>query len=319
MKRILVTGARGFIGRHCLPLLLASGHEVHAVSSQEAPDSLGFLTENLHWHQADLLNLGRLPSLLQSVQATHLLHLAWVVTPGVFWHAADNFRWVTASLELLRLFAQNGGERVVTAGTCAEYDWKYGYCREGVTPLQGQTTYGMCKQALCLLQESLSLQSGISAAWGRVFLLYGPHEAAPRLVPAVIRSLLAGQPALCSHGEQIRDLLHVEDVAAAFVALLESEARGAVNIASGRAVALKEVIGSLARLENRPDLVRLGAIPAAPDEPPLLVADVRRLRDEVGWAPRYELDAGLAQTLSWWRKVGGGRTPAISNQKRKTQ
>jgi nucleoside-diphosphate-sugar epimerase len=141
----------------------------------------------------------------------------------------------------------------------------------------------------------------LSAAWGRIFFVYGPFEQQQRLVPSVIKSLLKGEAARCSTGTQIRDFLHVADVAEAFVALLESDVTGPVNVASGRPAALQDVIGVIAARFDRPDLIHWGAIPAAPDEPPLLVADTRRLTHEVGWSPRYNLESGLRQTIEWWQ------------------
>ena len=87
----------------------------------------------------------------------------------------------------------------------------------------------------------------------------------------------------------------------AFVALLESGVSGPVNIASGRPLALRELIYRIAAKFDRDDLIQLGAMSTSPDEPPLLVADVRRLHDEVGWAPKYDLDTGLEQTIDWWK------------------
>jgi UDP-glucose 4-epimerase len=84
--------------------------------------------------------------------------------------------------------------------------------------------------------------------------------------------------------------------------LLESDVRGAVNVASGEAVSLKSVINRIGEKLDRRDLVRLGALPAPPGEPQLLAADVSRLRDEARWSPRYTLDAGLNATISWWRQ-----------------
>lgn len=190
------------------------------------------------------------------------------------------------------------------AGTCAEYDWQYGYCSEQITPLSPATTYGTCKHSLQNMLDAFASQTGISAAWGRIFFVYGPYEPPERLVPAVIRSLLQSQPARCSHGKQIRDFLYVRDVADAFVALLDSPATGSVNIGSGNPVTLKDIIENIAAQLERPDLIRLGAIPPAASDPPLLVADVSRLTDEVGWQPRFSLDAGLAETINWWKNPG---------------
>ena len=298
MKRVLVTGASGFIGRHCLPILLARGYEVYAVGFRTSEVTL----LGVHWRRADLLDANQIVDLLRDTQPTHLMHFAWCTTPGTYWTMPENLNWLQASLTLVQAFVQNGGQRLVTAGTCAEYDWHYGYCSEMVTPLMPTTLYGTCKNSLHHVLTAFAKEAGLSAAWGRIFFVYGPFEQQQRLVPSVINSLLRGEAARCSHGNQIRDFLHVEDVADAFVALLNGEMSGPVNIASGLPLALKDVIGEIAARFNRPDLVEWGAIAAAADEPPFLVADTRRLTAEVGWTPRHNLVSGLAQTIEWWRR-----------------
>lgn len=297
MKRVLLTGATGFIGRNCLPLLLNNGYEVHAVSSKAPKEIL----PGVYWHRADLLESRRVSELMAEVQPTHLLHLAWFAVPGQYWTSSENLRWVQASLDLLQEFTQHGGRHVVMAGSCAEYDWKYGYCSEQVTPLMPSTLYGSCKHSLQIMLNAFSAQTGTSAVWGRVFFLYGPHEHPTRFVASVIGSLLKNEPARCSHGNQIRDFLHVRDAADAFVALLEADITGPVNIGSGQPIAVKEMVHKIADQLGCPALVRLGTLPTAPNEPPLLVADTRRLSEDVGWTPRYDLDNGLDQTISWWK------------------
>jgi nucleoside-diphosphate-sugar epimerase len=298
MKKLLITGARGFIGRHCLQLLLErKDFEIHAVSRKEQKkDRL-----DVHWHKADLLDSSQVPQLLARVQPSHLLHFAWYAEPGKFWNSIENFRWVRASLSLLQAFSVYGGKRVVAAGSCSEYVWKNGYCSEESTPLLPSTPYGICKHSLQMMMASFSKQADISCAWGRIFFLYGPHEHPNRLVSSVILSLLKDSPANCSHGKQIRDYLYVQDVAEAFLALLQSEVQGPVNIASGRPIAIKEVIIKIAEKLNRKDLIRLGALSASPDEPDLLVGDIGRLSKEVGWRPKYSIDQGLTKSISWWK------------------
>src|ERR1700738_2172617 len=105
-RRVLVTGATGCVGRHALPVLVARGWEVHAVTSRNGPDA----AEEIIWHRADLLNPRELNATIRSAQATHLLHLAWYVAPGQWATASENFEWVHASLELLRAFREQGGE-----------------------------------------------------------------------------------------------------------------------------------------------------------------------------------------------------------------
>ena len=301
MKRVLVTGSTGFIGRHSLAGLIAAGYEVHAVTVNGPLPGL----DEVHWHDSDLLDQRHINDLVMSIRPTHLLHFAWYAAPGEYWTAPENVLWEQASLALLHAFIQHGGQRVVTAGTCAEYDWNYGFCSERYTPLAPHSLYGICKHALQMTLHGYALQAQVSAAWGRIYILYGPHEHPNRLVSSVIRALLRGEPALCTHGNQVRDFLHVQDVASAFVALLDSSVIGPVNIASGQAMPLKTVISIVGEQLNRADLIRLGALPVSSDEPPFIVADVRRLQEEVGWHPTYDVVSGLAQTIGWWRQQLG--------------
>src|SRR5579864_1844687 len=292
-KRVLVTGASGFIGRHSLPALAERGFDVHAVYANSVPDGPGT------WHRADLMDSTQRDQLLREVRPTHLLHLAWYTVHRLYWTSLENLRWVEASLALLRGFVDNGGQRAVLAGTCAEYDWRYGFCSEEVTPTNPATLYGASKNALQRVAAAFARQVGISLAWGRVFFPFGPGEQPDRLVPSVIQSLQGGKPVRCSHGRQYRDFLYVGDCAEAFAALLESEVEGAVNIASGQPVTIREVVEMIVAGIRKAGTVPIeyGSISIAANDPPLLLADIHRLTHEVGWTPRTDLVEGLRLTI----------------------
>jgi nucleoside-diphosphate-sugar epimerase len=297
MKKILITGASGFIGRHCLPLLVPKGHEIHAVGRRR-PTETGF--PGIVWHEADLLIPGTPAQLIRQVRPDAVLHLAWCTEPGKFWEAKENLEWVRASLELLTAFSDNGGKRIVAAGTCAEYVDSAGECVENSTPLLPATLYGVSKHAFERILHFSSRPAGLSSAWGRVFFMYGPGEHPSRLVAHVVRSLLEGEPAHCSEGRQVLDFMYIEDVASAFVALLESEVQGPVNIASGLPVSVREVLQEIGRQLGRSELIRFGALTTG-SEAERLWANTKRLEKEVGWVPRYNLASGIKQTIEWWR------------------
>ncbi len=308
MKKVLISGATGFIGRNCLPILLQKGYEVHVVSSKVSSKIL----PDVHYHQFDLLDPEQCTKLMNSVKPSHLLHLAWYVVPGKrWWSSLEHFKWMHASLTMLKLFEQAGGERVVITGTCFEYDLRYGYCSDSITPLAPSTFYGKCKHSLQIMLDGFGKETELSNAWARIFFLYGPYEYPERLVSSVSSSLVQGKPALCSHSNQIRDFLYVKDVADALVEVLDSDIQGSVNIGSGQAITLKDIIFTIAKKLGRQDLIRLGAVSVPADEPHLLVADVNRLFEEVGWRPKYDLEYGLEQTVEWWQErinnINGGR------------
>lgn len=298
MKRVLLTGASGFIGRHCVEPLLARGYEVHSL----ARHPVSGLSSEVVQHPVDLLNRAAARDAVQAIEASHLLHLAWFVVPGQLISSPENFNWVTASLELVRDFRRAGGRRVMGVGSCYEYDWRYGYCSEALTPLKPDTVYGACKNGLRELTEAFCRTEELSWAWARVFFLYGPHEHPKRLVSSVIRALLSGEEAPCSHGRQIRDYMHVQDVADGLVALLDSDLEGPCNIASGQAMTLREIVSSLGDILGSPELVKLGALPARANDAPLVVADIGRQTSELGWEPRFGLREGLEHTCQWWRE-----------------
>jgi len=301
MKNVLVTGATGFVGRHALAPLTLRFDEVHAVSrTPHERDPAG-----VRWHRVDLFREDEVEAVLSAIRATHLLHFAWSVPPGSFWTSPENDRWAAAGAALFESFLLAGGRRIAAAGSCAEYDWSQGLCSEATTPLDPTTLYGAAKNRLRASLEALARRSGTSAAWGRIFFLYGPGERPERLVASVARSLLKGEEAKTGPGTLARDFLYVEDVALAFVSLLDSKVEGPVNVGSGTPTTVAEIAGLIARRVGREDLLRIGARPAGEEEPPLVVADVTRLEREVLWCPRYTLESGLDHTIVWWKHALG--------------
>jgi nucleoside-diphosphate-sugar epimerase len=278
MKRLLLTGATGYIGTASLAPLKARGFDIH----------------DPRQHGLDLLRDDPAP-LLESLRPTHLLHLAWYAEPGKFWTAPENLDWLAASLRLARAFVTAGGSRLVTAGTCAEYDWSHPRLDEALTPLAPSTLYGTAKAALFTTLTAAHLTSHAHA---RIFFPYGGTEKPGRLLPDVISAVRAGRRVATTDGAQTRDFLHVDDVGAALAALLDSPVTGAVNIASGTTRPLRQIIHLAAILAGDASLIDWGARPRQPSEPAQMAAATRRLNHEVGFTPRISLESGLAAMVA---------------------
>lgn len=258
------------------------------------------------YHAADLFDRKAVAALIERVRPTHLLHFAWNATPGIYWTTPENFRWVSASLDLLEIFHRAGGERAVMAGSCAEYDWSVaGVCHEFDTALATDgggraTPYATAKIALQKMLDSYGRQEGLDTAWGRIFFQYGPHEHPGRLVASVINALLEGREAECTPGQQVRGFLHTADVGDAFTALLDSDVQGPVNIGDDTPVKIAELVRMIGDIIGQPGLIALGKRQTPAGEPAILLPDLRRLRDEVGWRATLPLREGLEQTVRWW-------------------
>lgn len=295
MKKVLVTGATGFIGRYTLAPLLSKGYEVHATYHLQPNHA----EQHVYWHKANLLASDDVTRLMHEVRPTHLLHFAWYVEHGKFWNAPENWDWLIASLNLLHRFIEKDGQRAVFAGTCAEYEWNIdsGICDEHTTPTNPNTLYGASKLALFTAGQILARHHGLSFAHGRIFFPYGPGEPPQKLVSSVIRSLLKNEIAKTGFGNQVRDFIYVDDAANAFVNLLMSDVQGPVNIGNGKGTALKAVIVEIAQQMNKFDLLHLGAIATNPKDPLILQAKTTRLNQEIQWNPSVDIKSGIRYTI----------------------
>ncbi|QNE05503.1 NAD-dependent epimerase/dehydratase family protein [Croceicoccus marinus] len=299
---VMVTGASGFVGRAVVRALRmvgrGSGRPVVALGTRPAD-----APRDEYWEPVDLLD----PAAVQDVLARHrpaaLIHAAWARSrAGGLWNAPDNMDWRDASMALFEAFWQAGGKHVVGCGSCAEYAISDDPCREDATPIAPESLYGQAKAQLHGMAAARAGALGGTLAWARIFYLFGPHEAAARLVPSVIDSLLRGEPALTGSGLTRRDFALIGDVGHGIASLAETGAIGAYNVASGEAVRLRDLVERIGAIMERLDLVRIGALPDRPDEAPLIAADVGKIARDTGWHARTPLDEALRQTIEWRRE-----------------
>ncbi len=329
--RIFLTGATGFVGSHVARLLVTHGHEVHALmldgedEDRQAYERLGKESAAIARVRGDLVRPTSYMPALEALRPEACVHLGWYADPKDYLSARINVDLLGASAALGEKLIDVGCRRIVGVGTCFEYDTSLGFLGES-TVLRPRHLYSTCKRALYDVMTHLAASTATSFAWVRLFFLYGPHESRGRLVPAVIDALLRGEQARVTTGEQIRDFMHVVDAAAGIVHVLETDAlSGPVNVASGRPVAVREVVETIARVVERDHAkgagalarVAWGAISARRDDPTFICADVTKLRTS-GFRPELDLEAGLADTIAWSKgRDGSGAAHDEKPQRRR--
>lgn len=317
---IALTGGTGFIGRHLLRVLLGQGVRVRALHRPASSLPPEFL-ESIEWVEGNMTDEDSWHRL--AAGADVVIHLG---AAGV-----ANLRDPIAALDqnlpayrlLLAAAARQGVRRVIVAGSCFEYGstgdtlLPDGRLRES-DPLAPVNAYAASKAAGTLLLGPLSRDLGLECVVLRPFHTYGEGEPAARLLPFVIESALAGREVATTDGRQIRDLVHVTEVAAAFARAasfawpLPGPGSLVLNLGTGEAVSLREVIAALvAHCDRGPELIRFGAVPHRPNEMWRLVADPTAAAEVLGWRSQVSWREGVAAMVASRKAaLAAGRQPA---------
>ncbi len=296
--RVLITGARGFVGSKILACIPDS-YEVHAVARTPVDAD-----DRATWHQTDLLDTTDCLALIRDVRPTHLVHSAWETTHGVFWESDTNLEWLEAGKALFAAFHTNGGQRIVGCGSCAEYAGSSTPLREEDDDEVPPSQYGRAK--LDLLNALRTMP--VSFAWARIFYPYGADENPARFIPSICRSLLQNDVAKCSSGTQTRNFMHVKEVGAAIAALVDSDLTGAINIGHPISHKLGDVAQMLEQIAGRPGLIGLGLLPDREGEPAILIPDLCRQTEELKFNPKINIYGGMSDVYrSWADKMADGR------------
>jgi dTDP-6-deoxy-L-talose 4-dehydrogenase (NAD+) len=268
---ILLTGAAGFVGRQVLRALGERGCRVRLVVRVGKQETLArgaaidtivaspdiFAESAAWWARA-------------CSGADAVIHAAWYAEPGQYLQSPKNQDCLSGTLRLAEGAVQAKVRRFVGIGTCFEYDLNAG--RLSIeTPLRPSTPYGQAKvDAFNALSAALPRQ-GVAFAWCRLFYLYGEGEDSRRLAPYVRDRLRAGEPAELSSGSQVRDFLDVREAGRMIVDVALGSQEGPVNICSGKPVTVRELAERIADEFGRRDLLRFGARPDNPVDPPCVV------------------------------------------------
>ncbi|MDH4278012.1 MAG: NAD-dependent epimerase/dehydratase family protein [Acidimicrobiia bacterium] len=291
-RRILVTGATGFIGGHVVELLHHLGADVHAVARQ--PGSTVSFDTPVTWHRADLTDAAATAEAVKAVRPEMIVHLAGLVKgardPDLL---LPMFAANTASaVHLLDAARRFDVARVLLAGSLEEPD----------EPAQlAASPYALSKAAAHLYGDYYRATTAVEVVNLQIFMVYGPAQLdEAKLIPYVIRSLQAGEAPSLSTGTRLVDWVYVGDVAEGIArACVGAAAEHPVPLGTGSLATVRDVVETmidLAEVEVEP---RFGCVADRSREVEK-VADIDTTRQLLGWVPAVDLREGLAATLSWY-------------------
>lgn len=297
--RVFVTGGAGFIGSHVVRTLITSGHHVLCLVLPDTNLSrLNDVVDHIEVLEGDLRNVADFTNPLRRWKPQSCVHLAWNAEPSRYLHSRENLLSLQGSLDLLHALLACGCSHFIGAGTCAEYEMKSDKLTES-DRLRPETLYAASKLSFQLLAQQIATHSKIRFAWARIFYLYGSHEDPRRLVASAILRLHNNEVFASTPGRQVRDYLHVIDVADAISVMVNQCATGIYNICSAEPITIRSLLEKIGSLMGKPELLGHGKLPYRDWEPEFVCGDNQRLR-ELGWSPQFDLETGLQNTIDWW-------------------
>ena len=313
-KKVLVTGADGFIGSHLVEALLAQGCDVRAFVYYNSLNSWGWLgtlapavLRNLDVFAGDIRDPNGVAEAMKGCDV--VFHLAALIAIPFSYHSPDSYvdTNIKGTLNVLQAARKLGTERVLVTSTSEVYGTAQYAPIDEKHPFQGQSPYSATKIGADRLAESFYRSFETPVVIVRPFNTYGPRQSARAVIPTVITQLLEGHTELrLGSLTPTRDFNYVKDTAAGFIALAKADAAigKELNIATGTEHTIGDVANTLIAEINPQARIVTDEQRLRPDASEVfrLIGDNTQITTLTDWRPQYDLAAGLADTVAWFRQ-----------------
>ena len=307
-KKVLVTGAGGFIGSHLTERLADLGAETTALVRYNSRGSWGWLDDSLVKDEVDVVagDIRDPDSIRSAFSGVNVVfHLAALI--GIPYSYSTPLAYVRTNVEgtvnVMQAARDAGVERMVHTSTSETYGTARYVPMDEAHPLQGQSPYSASKIGADKMAEAFHLSYGLPVTTVRPFNTYGPRQSSRAIVPTIITQALTSDELRLGNLSPARDLSYVFDTVEGFVSAAEHEdAVGrVVNIGSGREVSIGDLTEAIMRLVGRSLPIVLDGARMRPSDSEVerLLADNTRAKELLGWTPRHSLEEGLAGTIEW--------------------
>jgi len=309
-KKILVTGAGGFIGSHLSEALVESGAKVKALVHYNSRNDWGLIEllpgeikESLEVVTGDIRDPFFMRDIVQGCQI--VFHLAALIAIPYSYTAATSYvdTNVKGTLNVLQACLDAGVERVVHTSTSEVYGTAQYTPIDEKHPLQGQSPYSASKIGADMLAESFKRSFGLPVSIIRPFNCYGPRQSARAIIPTIITQALVSPKLKLGALTPIRDLTYVKDTVDGFIAVAESDRTvgEVINFGTGSGLSIGRLAKKIMGLVGKDREIICDERRMRPEESEVmeLICDAGKARELVGWEPRYTLENGLQETITW--------------------
>jgi UDP-glucose 4-epimerase len=306
MKRVIVTGATGFVGSNLARRLLRDGHEVHLlVRPRHSSWRVEDIRRDVRFYEAPLEDAEAVKEAVGRIRPEWIFHLA---AHGAYPTQTDVRQMiqtnVVGTINLVEACLLTGFEAFVNTGSSSEYGFKDHAPAEDES-IEPNSHYAVTKASATFFCRYTAQSRAVHLPTLRLYSVYGPWEEPARLVPRLITHGLKGElPPLVNQGVA-RDYVYVDDVTEAY--LLAAATRGqqepgaVYNVGTGLQTSLVEAVGTARRVLSIEREPRWGSMPAREWDTNFWVADNRKIKDALGWEPHYSFEQGFRLTVEWLR------------------
>ncbi len=305
-RRVLVTGATGFIGSHMARRLVVEGAEVSVfMRATSDPCLLADVLDRVMVHEVDICDEVGVREAMARICPDVVFHLAAIGMSEPFVSPPVAVRVnVQGTLHLLEAAHQCGVQRFVHSGTAYEYGDAANKDATNKELLDPVNTYAASKAAARAFVRLYSRVYGLPTVNMRLFAVYGPGQPPKTLISSAVCAALEDRDFPMTPGEQMRDFVFVGDVVESYLrAAVKPGVEGvSIDLGTGRACKIREVVTRLFEFTGSRGKPLVGALAYRPSETMKQVADTRAARDLLGWQATTGLEDGLRQTIDWYRQ-----------------
>ena len=311
MKKVLVTGADGFIGSHLTESLVERGYEVKAFTYYNSFNSWGWLDSlpkeklnEIEIFSGDIRDPNGVREAMRGVEG--VFHLAALIAIPFSYHSPDSYvdTNIKGTLNVLQAARELGTERIMITSTSEVYGTAQYVPIDEKHPFQGQSPYSATKIGADRLAESFYRSFNLPISIVRPFNTYGPRQSARAVIPTIITQLLSGKEEIkLGSLTPTRDFNYVKDTAAGFIAIAETDKTigEEINIATQKEISIGELATEIIRQINPNAQIVCEEQRLRPEKSEVnrLLGSNKKIKQLTNWEPHYSLQQGIEETIEW--------------------